>query len=34
MRLRWWLVDYEQSSIEKVRLDWLAHILVCKVESC
>ena len=34
MRLRWCLVEYEQSSIESVRLDMLVHIPVCKVESC
>jgi len=28
------LVEYDQSSIEKVRLDWLAHDPVCKIESC
>ena len=31
MRLRWRLVECEQSSIEKVRLDWLAHIRGCQV---
>jgi len=34
MRLGWCLVEYEQSSVERVRLDWLAHTLVCKIESC
>jgi len=34
MRLRECLVKYEQSSIESVRLDWLAHNRVCKIESC
>ena len=33
IRLRECLVEYEQSSIE-VRLDWLAHTPVCKIESC
>jgi len=28
------LVEYEQSSIEKLWLDWLAHTSVCKIESC
>jgi len=32
-RLRECLVKYEQSSIG-VRLDWLAHTRVCKIESC
>ena len=27
-------VEYEQWSIESVRLDWLAHPPVCKIESC
>jgi len=27
-------VKYEQLSIEGVRLDWLAHTLVCKIEFC
>jgi len=34
MRLRLCLVEYEQSSIESVRLDWLARTTVCKVECC
>jgi len=34
MRLRWCLVEYEQSSIESVWLDRLAHIPVCKNKSC
>jgi len=33
IRLRECLVEYEQSSIG-VRLDWLAHNRVCKIESC
>jgi len=33
IRLRECLVKYEQSSIG-VRLDWLAHTRVCKIESC
>jgi len=32
MRLRYGLVKYEQLSIEDVRLDWLAHALVCEIE--
>ena len=28
------IVEYEQSSIEKVRLDWLVYIPFCKIESC
>ena len=32
MRLRLGLVKYEQLSIEGVRLDWLAHTLVCEIE--
>jgi len=29
------VVEYEQSSIESVlRLDWLTHTPVCKIESC
>jgi len=28
------LIKYEQLSIEGVRLDWLAHNLVCKIEFC
>ena len=27
-------LQYEQSSRESVRLDWLAHTPVCKIESC
>jgi len=27
-------VEFEQSSIESVRLDWLAHTPICKIESC
>jgi len=34
MKLRLCLVEYEQSSIESVRLDRLAHTPVCKIESC
>ena len=34
MRLRWCLVEYEQSSIEYVWLDRLPHTPVCKIESC
>jgi len=34
MKLHLCLVEYEQSSIESVRLDRLAHTLVCKIESC
>ena len=34
MRLRYCLVEYEQSDIESVRLDWLAHTPICKIESC
>jgi len=30
MRLRWCLFEYEQSSIETVRLDWLAHTQVAR----
>jgi len=30
--LREGLVKYEQLSIEGVRLDWLAHTLVCEIE--
>jgi len=28
------LVEYEQSSIESLRLDWLEYTPVCKIESC
>jgi len=34
MRLRWCYVEYEQSSIESVSLDRMAHTPVCKIESC
>jgi len=27
-------LEYEKSSIESVRLNWLAHTPVCKIESC
>jgi len=34
MRLPYNLVEYEQSSMEKVRLDWVTHNPVRKMESC
>jgi len=34
MKLRSCLVEYERSIIESVRLDWLTHTPVCKIESC
>jgi len=33
MRLRWCLVEYQQSSIQSVGLVWLAHTPVWKIES-
>jgi len=32
--IRLHLIEYKQSSIEGVPLDWLAHTPVCKIESC